>query len=281
MGNKKDDKPYMPFYIGDWFKAPEVRALPHANRMVWFEILCLMWQGDEKGVLSINNQPFVITDDITGDITHGKQVLAAMLGISCEFLQDSFHFFKRFGVYKVRNDGAIYSGFMTKLVAIKESKSIAGKKGMRNRYSNSVITRDITLSESEYIYTVLKEIEERDAFKMNDKLKNNYMFLIAEMIKSFLEKNPDYFFEKETDYHACLQIAHNIATMKKWQKSEVTNGKMDETLVSWKKIIAFVANDTWLKTRTLSDLSTTNEWQRLVQKMGENVIATSGKKMHY
>src|SRR6202034_4167505 len=108
MGKKKDDKPYLPFYIGDWFKAPEIRALPHANRMVWFEILCIMWQSEEKGFLTINNTPFVITNVITGVITDGEQVLSSMLGIKEDFLQESFKMFKKLNVYSVREDGAIY-----------------------------------------------------------------------------------------------------------------------------------------------------------------------------
>lgn len=149
MAGKKDDKPYLPFYIGDWFKAPEIRAMPHANRMVWFEILCLMWQSDEKGYLTINKKPFVITNVITGEITKGQQVLASMLGVSCDFLQESFKIFKDYGVYSIRSDGAIFSRFMTKLVDIQSVKSMAGKKGMEKRYGKAVITDVITSVENE------------------------------------------------------------------------------------------------------------------------------------
>jgi len=47
-GVKKDDLPAMPFYVGDWLKCPEVRALPLDYRALWFDMLCFMWESTER-----------------------------------------------------------------------------------------------------------------------------------------------------------------------------------------------------------------------------------------
>jgi hypothetical protein len=53
---KKNDLPAMMFYVGDWRKAPEIRALPLDARALWFEMLCLMWEMPRRGYLSINGK---------------------------------------------------------------------------------------------------------------------------------------------------------------------------------------------------------------------------------
>ena len=50
--SKKHDLPAMPFYFGDWFKCPEVRAMNLETRMIWFEMLGLMWESTERGYLT-------------------------------------------------------------------------------------------------------------------------------------------------------------------------------------------------------------------------------------
>lgn len=281
---KKEDKPYMPFYIGDWFKAPEVRALPHANRMVWFEILCLMWQSNEKGFLTINGEPFVITNDITGDITNGEHVLASMLGISCEFLQESFRLFKKYGVYKVREDGAIYSGFMVKLVEIKRVRASAGRTGMKNRYSKDVISRvitnDITISESEneYVFRVLESLENNKVLNgENENEKNILAMLIIEMEKIWVKYKPDYSAMQMVDYPALLNIAYHIAGKKGWTKHSVTSYREQDIVDSWDKIASFLSStnaDNFLKRQTLDGVAN----PKIMQKIEEAMRQQQAKK---
>jgi hypothetical protein len=272
---KKEDKPYMPFYIGDWFKAPEVRALPHANRMVWFEILCLMWQSDDKGYLTINGSPFVITDDITGVITGGEHVLASMLGISCEFLQECFQLFKKFGVYKVREDGAIYSGFMVKLVHIKRVKSVAGKAGMEKRYGKDVISRvitgPITLSENENEYICISVLEKSNVLNGESETEKLTLgMLIIDMEKIWLKNKTDYCSIKEVDYPALLSIAYHIAGRKGWSKHSVTDIRERDVVNSWEKIAIFLCSssaDNFLKRQTLDGVANPKIMQKIEQAM--------------
>jgi len=259
MSEKKADKPYMPFYIGDWKKAPEIRALRLDYRMVWFETLLVMWQGDEKGYLTINSVPFVITDVITGDITDGQDVLSSMLGISVDFLQESFRMFKKLNVYSVRSDGAIYSRFMVNMLKVKEVKSNSGRLGMEKRYKKSVITPVITNSDIEYIDIIDSETEFSEA------TKKDYKMVVVNMYTTWQKANPMYPKDIEKDYHALLQFAYKIAEVKGWKRYDVLSKKEHEVLKSWGKICDFIMSDNWLRTKPLS--TCLNQWQRIYQEM--------------
>lgn len=135
------------------------------------------------------------------------------------------------------------------------------------------------------IINFLKEKEEN----IQSENQNFFLMLILKMIDVFLKENPDYFFHKETDYAACLQISYNIAQMKHWSKHDVVNGKMNDCIDSWKTIVEFIKNDNWYSSRSLTDISTVKEWQRLVQSMkkpknandkGNNSSGSSGIGKH-
>lgn len=288
--SKKDDKPYLPFYIGDWFKAPEIRAMPHANRMVWFEVLCLMWQSDERGYLTINHKPFVITNDITGEITKGQQVLASMLGVSYDFLQESFRMFKEYGVYSVREDGAIYSRFMVKLVDIQQKRGKAGKKGMENRYkkdNNFDITNGITNTENENplledsskkVGSVREELEvtvreesgtqKKEVvdkamliwmYGVNDleltETKTNEMYIVQEMMKIWMQNFPEYYPDQSKDYPALLTMAYKIAGKQHWKKESILNINFKPCCEEWGKIVAFARGHRYFGTCSLSTIN--------------------------
>lgn len=118
--------------------------------------------------------------------------------------------------------------------------------------------------EIEYLLSKLREV---DSVEIGEGQENLYTMIVLKMVEVFRKHNPDYFFDKETDYKAALQIAYKIAQMKKWQRDSVLNGHMDECVESWEKIAEFVKSDKWFSTRSLSDLSSVKEWQRLVQSM--------------
>ena len=47
--------PYMPFYIGDWKKSPEIGALSLSARGLWLELLLLMWESPKRGILLLES----------------------------------------------------------------------------------------------------------------------------------------------------------------------------------------------------------------------------------
>lgn len=90
-------------------------------------------------------------------------------------------------------------------------------------------------------------------------------FLVPKMIKIFKTNFPNYPLDKDADSKACLRISENIAAAAGWQKSELSNGKMDETLKFWERIVLFGKSDTWYSGRSITDYQ--KEWQRLIQKI--------------
>ena len=126
----------MPFYYGDWMKAPEIRALDLNVRMIWFEMLGIMWESTERGYLTINGKP-VITPVIT-----------KILGVPITELENALKQMEQYNVFSKREDGAIYSRRMVRDEQIRLIKSKAGVEGMNKRYNKkkpkSVITPVIT-----------------------------------------------------------------------------------------------------------------------------------------
>ena len=49
--------PAMQFYVGDWMKDPELRICGHGARGLWMDLLCLMHESAERGVLVANGKP--------------------------------------------------------------------------------------------------------------------------------------------------------------------------------------------------------------------------------
>lgn len=140
------------------------------------------------------------------------------------------------------------------------------KENILKRYQTS--TKNLPLEDENEILKILETIQEfTNAEKGID--KNFFVMLALKMIEIFKKSNSQYPVNKNLDYSACLQIAYNIAEIKKWKKYDVVNGKLNECLDSWKNIVSFIEKDEWLSTRSLSDISSTKEWQRLVQKMNK------------
>jgi len=249
-------QPYIPLYIGDWEQ--DTNCLSLQAEAAWLKIIFKMFKDKKSGVYktttkSLQNLWKCDTKDVQNILSELSENNICGLEIG-----DIIIFYNR---------------RMVKEAEISQIRS----KAVQTRYKTTTKHLHPLEYDNEYIIKVFKELENRTNTTIGETEKTNYMFLIVEMVKIFIDENPDYFFEKETDYHACLQIAYNIASMKKWMKAEVSNGKIKETLESWKTIVSFVIKDDWFKSRSLSDLSTTKEWQRLVQKMNGQKKVTEKK----
>lgn len=118
MSPTKNNLPAMPFYVGDWFKCTEVRALPPDYRGLWFDMICFMWESTERGVL-VNPKGKPYSDE---DIIR-------MVGLDN---QNSGNWLRRLlddGVCARREDGAIYSKRMVKDEKIRQLRKEVGLKG--------------------------------------------------------------------------------------------------------------------------------------------------------
>ena len=110
--------PAMQFYPADWRKDLAVQALGYFDRGVWFEMLCLMHESSERGVLLLNEAPMP------------DEVVARLLGLDNQMLNQTLSTLLTYGVAKRRqDDNAIYSKRMVADEKLCEIRRSAGKLG--------------------------------------------------------------------------------------------------------------------------------------------------------
>ncbi len=126
-GKKKGDKlPAFQFYPGDWRKDPGIQAMDFEERGVWFELLCIMHESEDRGRLVMNSLPIPI------------RRLAKLLGISAKKTEKFFKVFTELGVCSVDENGAFFNRRMVREEGKRQAKSRAGKAGMRSRWGDGV-----------------------------------------------------------------------------------------------------------------------------------------------
>lgn len=145
----------MPFYVGDWLKCPEVRALPPDYRGLWFDLICFMWESTERGVMVKPNGKPYSDSDIVRIVGLDNQ----NSGIWLTHLLDN-------EVCSRRSDGSVYSKRMVKDEQIREIRRKVGAKGgnphllvnhILNQGSNQNANQIIE-NESEYEIETVKEV---------------------------------------------------------------------------------------------------------------------------
>lgn len=154
--------PALQFYPADWRKDPAVQSLSYHDRGVWFEILCLMHESSERGVLLLNGQPMP------------EAALARILGLDNQTLNQTLTTLLTYGVAKQRQeDGAIFSKRMVADEKLCQVRREAGKLGgnpallKQNRTigDNQIPTPSSSSSSSSTEYreaeTVLAHLNER------------------------------------------------------------------------------------------------------------------------
>lgn len=160
----------MPFYTGDWFKCPEVRALSLDHRALWFDLICYMWDSTERGVMvKPNGKPY------------SDQEIIRMVGLDNQNSGNWLQILLDDGVCSRREDGAIYSRRMVKDEAIRMIRKEVGKKGgnpnLVNQKGNQNIeseTANVNESKAEFEKRAKKVIEDVKEYISFDKFWDLY-----------------------------------------------------------------------------------------------------------
>ena len=142
--------------------------------------------------------------------------------------------------------------------AYSDSRSKNSKK--KHTYDKHTENEDIISIEANTEYSILLKKE------------NEEKMVVIEMVKVWKKHNPNYLEDKEYDYTACLQMAYKIAKVKGWKEADVIDFKELEVIESWKKIMAFIVTDGFLKNLPLKNLN--NQFQMVVQKMQSQSAAS-------
>lgn len=109
--------PWFPFYIGDWTKDPNLRRATRSEKGLLMDLLCLMFESGERGVLASSGVPWnddEIINAAGGDAIGTAHELAELV---------------RKGVLSRRTDGALFSRRLVREETIRQIRSAAGKKG--------------------------------------------------------------------------------------------------------------------------------------------------------
>lgn len=119
--------PSFQFYPGDWMKDPNLRRCSAAARGIWIDMLCLMFECEERGVLSAGGEPWTdqeVIGAITGDQTTTLLCVTELLSK---------------GVAHRNQSGAIFS---KRMVRDEQSRGSNRKRQQRSRERHSFGTRD-------------------------------------------------------------------------------------------------------------------------------------------
>lgn len=117
--------PAMQFYPGDWHKDQGVQALDLLQRGAWFELLLMMHDSDERGVLLVNGQPMP------------DAVIARRLGLDNQTANQILTTLLTYGVASRRDtDGALYCRRMVRDEHLRQIRQEAGRKGGNARLLN-------------------------------------------------------------------------------------------------------------------------------------------------
>lgn len=137
---KKNDLPAMPFYVGDWAKAPDVRSCTLAEKGLWFEMICLMWESPERGVLLSGNGRVFLPEEI-----------ARIIGENPILVKQTIDSLEEKGLFSRRKeDNAIYCRRMVKDEKIRQIRRKVGKMGGNpNLVKQEVKQRSNQITETE------------------------------------------------------------------------------------------------------------------------------------
>lgn len=118
MTEKTDKFPAFQFYPGDWRKDAAVQSMSFHDRAVWFEMMCMMHEPPERGVLLLpNGRPM-------SDIE-----LSRNLGLSLLQTRKSLVAILESGTGSRREDGAILNRRMVKDEALRKIRKECGSLG--------------------------------------------------------------------------------------------------------------------------------------------------------
>lgn len=108
----------MQFYVGDWRKDPGVQALGYHDRGVWFEMICLMHESEDRGKLLLNGAPMP------------EDALARLLGLDKQILTNTITTLLSYGVTsRCEETGAIICRRMIRDENLRKVRAEAGKQG--------------------------------------------------------------------------------------------------------------------------------------------------------
>lgn len=204
MTNKKDDLPAMPFYVGDWLKAPDIQCLDYELKGIWFEMLCYMWESRERGVL-----------------LYSKDELSRLLRLPEVLLEQKLKHLLEKGIYSIReSDGAIYSRRMIKDQKLREIRKKIGQIGGKRSFVSRFASRFASDFAQAKIQANAENENENENVKKERIVKERKQFAIPtpDEVKSYcLERKNHIDHQQFLDYYQANGWKVGKNPMKDWR----------------------------------------------------------------
>ena len=118
--------PSFQFYPGDWMKDPNLRRCSHAAKGVWIDMLCLMFECDERGVLA------------SGGVPWGLDEIARAVGGAPDMTLSCVEELLAMGVASRNSSGAIFS---RRLVRDEQERIQTRERVRKHRNGNGDVTQ--------------------------------------------------------------------------------------------------------------------------------------------
>lgn len=148
--------PAIQFYPADWRKDPGVQSLSFHDRGIWFEILCLMHESDQRGKLLLNGKPMP------------DEALSRLLGLDKQVLTKAITSLLEYGVAsRDEETGALVCRRMIRDDQLRQTRKTCGKLGgnpaLLNQKSTTRLNQKSTPSSSSSASAKEEEEEEEKA----------------------------------------------------------------------------------------------------------------------
>ena len=133
----KDKRPSFQFYAGDWLKDPDLSCCSAAARGVYMDVLCLMFESGQRGVLISDQHVWTLEETaqaVRGDSTANLALLRELAGKAV--------------LRKRKTDGAYYSARLVRDERIRQERAKAGVQGGRPTESKTKANRKQTAKQN-------------------------------------------------------------------------------------------------------------------------------------
>lgn len=121
--------------------------------------------------------------------------------------------------------------------------------------------------------SVNDNVNTTDEGVLNQKLLE---MLVPEMLDIWLKSFPNYQWEKEIDYPACLQIAYHIAKKEGWKQYDIVEEKKDLLVMKWQNIVRFIESNKYFSSLTINAISNPKMWQSMMNKINNSKPLMNG-----
>jgi len=220
--------PAFQFYPADWKKDPGVQSLSRHDRSVWFDMLLIMHESSERGVLLLAGKPMP------------EDALARVLNLDNQEVKQILSTLLTYGVASERQeDGAIISRRMVKDEELIQIRRKAGKKG-----GNPVLLKQIpTTPVKQNLTTPVKQIPTPSSSSSS----SSSTTVIKEEAIASCPVSPNEKFPLKPIWDLVPQISRTRSSQKQviaeWKKIKVENRPTIPALIA--AIEAWCKTDKW------------------------------------